>query len=145
LIGVGLDKPRILFLGKYNASSSQIGEALMRKYTGDRFEIYSAGLYPRPIDPCTIRVLAETGCDTGRLYSKTYSELLGKMSFSLVIVVYRNMEEVFNLNPGFSMVIRWDLCDPEIHDSDHEQHIYIYRQLRDRIEQKVVEFIREQT
>ena len=50
---------RVLFLGTANAGRSQMTEALLRYYAGDRFEVHSAGLEPVEIHPFTLQVLAE--------------------------------------------------------------------------------------
>jgi arsenate reductase len=54
-------KPKILFLCTGNSARSQMAEAFLRKYTGDRFEVYSAGLKPSLINPLTVRVMEEIG------------------------------------------------------------------------------------
>jgi len=38
--------PRVLFLCTHNAARSQMAEAFLRHYAGDRFEVLSAGLAP---------------------------------------------------------------------------------------------------
>lgn len=52
-------KPRVLFLRTHNAARSQMAEALLRRYAGDRVEVASAGLEPADVYPFTRCVLAE--------------------------------------------------------------------------------------
>ena len=54
-----MDKPKVLFLCSGNSARSQMAEAFLRTYAGDRFEVYSAGLEPKGIHPLTIRVMKE--------------------------------------------------------------------------------------
>lgn len=69
---------RILFLCTGNSARSQIAEAFLRKYAGDRFEAYSAGLKPAGVNPFTIQVLQEVGIDVSYQSSKGVDTYLGK-------------------------------------------------------------------
>jgi arsenate reductase len=48
------EKARVLFSYTKNSARSQIADAFLRKYGGDRFEAHSARLEPEEIDPLTI-------------------------------------------------------------------------------------------
>lgn len=65
-----MSKPRVLFLCTANSARSQMAEAFVRHYAGDRLEPHSAGLEPRDINPYTRLVLEELGFDLSAHYSK---------------------------------------------------------------------------
>ncbi len=44
-------RKKVIFLCCHNSVLSQMAEALVRKHSGDQFEVYSAGLSPLPIHP----------------------------------------------------------------------------------------------
>jgi arsenate reductase (thioredoxin) len=62
---------KILFVCVENAGRSQMGEAFLRKYAGDNFEVYSAGFASRPIHPYTIQVMNELGFDLSGQHRRT--------------------------------------------------------------------------
>ena len=64
------EKPKILILCSGNSCRSQMAEGFFKKYAGDLFEIYSAGLDPKPIHPMTIRAMNEAGLDISGQKSK---------------------------------------------------------------------------
>lgn len=46
-----------------NSARSQMAEAFLRQYAGDRFEAHSAGLNPQGVNPFTVQVMREKGID----------------------------------------------------------------------------------
>jgi arsenate reductase len=40
-----------------------MAEAFLRKYAGDYFEVFCAGLEPKGINPYTLKVMSEIGFD----------------------------------------------------------------------------------
>ena len=70
--------PRVLFLCTHNAARSQMAEAFLRHYAGDRFEVLSAGLAPTQVHPLTRHVLTETGLDPSALCAKGLDAFLGQ-------------------------------------------------------------------
>ena len=78
---------RVLFLCTGNSAHSQMAEAFLRKYGGDRFEAYSAGLEPKGLNPLTVQVMQEVGIDVSQQQSKGVGTYLGKVLFQYLITV----------------------------------------------------------
>ncbi len=87
-----LNKPNVLFLCTGNTARSQMAEAFLKKYAGDRFAVFSAGYDPQEINPYTFKVMAEKGFDLSGHYSKGPKEFLGKMTIRYLIIVCGNAE-----------------------------------------------------
>ena len=75
---------RVLFLCTGNSARSQMAEAFLRKYGGDKFEAHSAGLEPKGMNPFTIQVMEEAGIDVSDQKSKA-KEILSNAVIGLVI------------------------------------------------------------
>jgi arsenate reductase len=86
-LGVSFMPTRVLFLCTGNSARSQMAEAFLRKYAGDRFEAHSAGLEPKVINPFTIQVMQEVGIDISDQTSKGVDTYLGKVLFQYLITV----------------------------------------------------------
>jgi len=136
-------KTKVLFLCTGNSARSQMGEAMLRKYAGDRFEIHSAGLEPSVINPYTVRVLEEAGIDTSGQYAKPLSDYIGKVHFGYLITVCSKAEEKCPIFPGMGVRLHWPFEDPAAFEGSDEEKMAKFRQIRDQIEAKVKEWVQE--
>ena len=132
------DKPRVLFLCTGNSARSQLGEALLRHKAGDRFEVYSAGLEPKGVNPYTLRVLDELGIDAHTQTSKPLSDYLGRVHFGYVITVCADADAkcpaVF---PGMGQRLRWPFDDPAAVGGSDEAKLAAFRAIRDQIAARI--------
>ena len=87
------NKPKVMFLCTGNSARSQMAEAFTRKYGGDRFEVHSAGLEPKGINPFTIQVMEEIGISLDEQRSKSLDEYLGKVHFAHLFTVCGHAEQ----------------------------------------------------
>lgn len=136
-----MDKPRVLFLCTGNSCRSQMAEAFLRLYGGEDFEVYSAGLDPKPIHPMTIRVMEEIGYDMSSHYSKTLDKFLGKVHFSYLITVCSNAEERCPVFPGMGQRLHWPFEDPAAFIGTPEETMAKFRDVRDQIAARVREWV----
>jgi arsenate reductase (thioredoxin) len=82
-----MEKQRVIFLCTGNSCRSQMAESFLRTYAGQHFEVFSAGLEPKPINPLTIQVMDEIGFDISGQTSKNVSVYLGNVHFQYLITV----------------------------------------------------------
>ncbi len=106
-----MSKIRVLFLCTGNSARSIIGAALLRQMGGDAFDVYSAGIHPKGINPYTVRVLDELNIDISAERSKDVSEYEGQ-SFDYVITVCDAAAEECPVFPGAPQRIHWSFVDP---------------------------------
>ena len=139
-----MQKTRVLFLCTGNTARSQMAEAFLRKYGGDRFEAYSAGLEPDVINLYVYQVMEEVGLDLAGQRSKSISEYMGKVHFGYLITVCANAEEkcpaVF---PGMGQRLHWPFEDPAAFEGSDEEKKVKFREVRDQIEQRIKDWLAE--
>ena len=138
-------KTRVLFLCTGNSARSQMAEAFLRKYGGDRFEPHSAGLAPQPIHPLAVRVMQEAGIDISRQRSKSVREYMGKVHFRHLIVVCeqadRNCPTTF---PGMGDRQFSPFEDPASFAGTDDEKLAKFREVRDQIEAWIRAWIKNQ-
>lgn len=134
---------RVLFLCTGNSARSQMAEAFLRKYAGDRLESYSAGLEPKGINPFTIKVMDEIGIDISSQSSKGISTYLGKVLFQYLITVCDDAEKNCpTVWPGVNQRLHWSFQDPASFEGTEDEKLAVFRQVRDQIEQRVKEWVK---
>ena len=140
-----MSKARVLFLCTGNSARSQMAEAFLRKYGGDIFEPYSAGLEPKGVNPLTIRVLDEVGIDISKQTSKSIDAYLGKTSFQYLVTVCDDADQNCPTGlPGINERMHWSFEDPARFGGTEEEKLAKFREVRDLIEQKVKGWVAEQ-
>jgi arsenate reductase (thioredoxin) len=136
----------VLFLCSGNSCRSQIAEALLRKYAGELFQVYSAGTQPEDIHPLTRQVLAEIGLDMKNQYSKGVEEYLGKLLVRYLIIVCAKAAETCPRSwPGspHMEVIVWPFEDPVAFEGTEAQKLAKFRQVRDQIDERIKAWLDE--
>jgi arsenate reductase (thioredoxin) len=118
-----------------------MAEAILRKYAGDKFEVFSAGLEPKEINPYTLRVMNEAGYDLAAHYSKPLSLYYAKMQFEYLITVCSDAEKNCPFFPGASIRLHWPFDDPAAFKGSGEMVLGKFREIRDQIEQKIISWL----
>jgi arsenate reductase (thioredoxin) len=138
-----MDKPKVLFLCTGNSARSQMAEAFLRKYAGDRFGIYSAGLDPKEINPLAIEVMNEKGISLEGQYSKPLTLYMGKEHFGYSITVCSDAEDKCPIFPGMGTRLHWPFEDPATFQGSDQEKLEKFRTIRNAIEIKIKEWLAE--
>jgi arsenate reductase (thioredoxin) len=136
---------KVLFLCVHNSGRSQMAEAFLKKYAGDRFEVESAGLEPGKLNPYVVRAMAEVGIDISRNATKSVWDLFqaGRIYQIVVAVCSKEAAERCPIFPGLSEKRHWPFDDPAALEGSDDQIMEGTRRIRDRIEAAVKDFIAE--
>ena len=130
LTGALAARRRVLFLCRENAGRSQMAEAFLQHYAGDKFDAESAGDQPAlEINPLAIEAMAEHGIDLAFRRPRGMDQIAdGGRSFDLVVQM--GCEQSCPLTLA-ERVENWELEDPA------GKPLEFVRMIRDQIEQKI--------
>ena len=138
-----MTKTKVLFLCTGNSARSQMAEAFLRKYAGERFEVFSAGLEPTGLHPLAKRVMEEIGIDMSGHQSKDLKQFLGTTHFGYLITVCARAEATCPIFPGASIRLHWPFDDPADFEGTEEEKSNKFRDIRDGIGERVKSWIKE--
>ncbi len=140
--GETVRKVRVLFVCVHNAARSRMAEAFLNQLAGDRFEAESAGLEPAAPNPLAIEVMKEVGIDISTNPPMSVFEFYKQNRlYFYVVSVCDEAAEQCPIFPGFAKMLHWSFEDPAGVVGSYEEKLARTRQIRDRIKEKVEEFI----
>lgn len=115
-----------------------MAEAWLRHLAADRFDVFSAGLAPKPIHPLTVQVLQERGVSTSGQWPKPVSEYMGRRGFDYVIFVCTEADSTCpHTFPGATVRWFWPFPDPAAVTGTPEEQLAAFRSVRDGIERRI--------
>lgn len=121
-----------------NSARSQMAEALLRRFAGDQFDVYSAGLAPKGVHPLTVQVMEEIGVPPTGHYAKHVREYMGKIHFGYLITVCAAAEEQCPTTfPDISHRLHWAFDDPAAEQGTEEEKLQKFREIRDQIHRRI--------
>lgn len=128
---------KVLFLCTDNSARSQMAEGFLRHYAANDYEVFSAGLEPRPVQPLAVEVMAEVGIDVSAQRSTCVKEYLGKVHFGYLITVCTDAERECPIFPRVSVRLHWPFDDPAAAAGTEEERRAVFRRVRDEIDAAV--------
>ena len=115
---------KFLFLCTGNSARSILGEYLLRRLGGSRFQVYSAGSFPTgKVNPLAVQILNDVyNIDASEARSKSWEEFKD-IEFDFVVTVCDNARETCPLWRGQPIVAHWSSPDPAaVEGTDAEKY-----------------------
>jgi len=132
---------RTLFLCTGNSARSIMAECALRRWGGDRFEVFSAGSKPKgEVHPMTLRLLAQLHYDTTGLRSKSWDEFATPEAppLDFVFTVCDNAAgETCPVWPGQPMTAHWGVEDPVAFVGPEDKTLAFFRRVYGYLENRV--------
>lgn len=122
-----------------------MAEGLLRHLAGDRFEVYSAGLYPRPVHPLAIEVIKEAGIDISRQRSKGIDDVraVGKIFFLIIVCANAEAGCPDTYKPALVRLV-WPFDDPSRATGSKAAQLSRFRRTRDEIRARIERWLAEE-
>ncbi|MCI0743836.1 MAG: phosphate signaling complex protein PhoU [Verrucomicrobia subdivision 3 bacterium] len=108
----GTEVLRVLFVDEHNSCRSQMAEGIANSLDQPRLMFTSAGIDPRPVDPGTVKFLAEKGIDISRQNSKSVEQVPNLEHYQVIIVLAREAQKVLPPPPTKTVGLEWTVQDP---------------------------------
>jgi arsenate reductase len=134
------DPIRVLFVCTHNSARSQIAEALLQRYGGVDFAVFSAGTEVTQVNPYARRVIEDAGIDWSRARSKSITEFLDQQ-FDYVITVCDRARATCPVFPGSINTLHWGLDDPSEVEGADEEKLSAFRRTETEISARLRPFI----
>lgn len=138
-----MKKPSVLFVCVHNSARSQIAEALLQKWAGDRFTVESAGLKPGTLNPLAVEVMRQVGIDISSNQTKSVFDFFrqGRIYRYIITVCDEANAEQCPVFPGMADRIHWSFPDPSRFQGTWEEQLAQASRLRDEIEVKIRDWL----
>jgi arsenate reductase len=137
------NKKIIYFLCTGNSCRSQIAEGFGKKYLGDRFEVYSAGIEAHGLNPNAVQAMAEKGVDISHQTSDVIDpKLLNEADY--VITLCGDANDKCPMTPPHVKRDHWGFDDPARAEGTEEEKWAVFQRVRDEIETRIQQFAKEE-
>ncbi|MBX7164415.1 MAG: arsenate reductase ArsC [Saprospiraceae bacterium] len=132
---------KVLVLCTGNSCRSQIAEAYLRHFAGDKAEIFSAGVETHGVNPRAIATMKEDGIDISKHRSKNIDEYFN-IYFDFVITVCDNAKESCPFFPTKAKkMFHQNFPDPAKSTGTEEEILEHFRQVRQMIKSFSQQFV----
>jgi arsenate reductase (thioredoxin) len=134
------DPIRVIFVCTGNSARSQMAEALLRREGGDAFEVVSAGVEPKGVNPLTIRALDQVGIDIRDARSKSVMDFVGQ-PFDYVVTVCDRARESCPYFPGGRETLHWGFDDPAEAKGSETERLAVFERVLGEISHRIRTFV----
>lgn len=134
------EKPILYFICTGNSCRSQMAEGFGKKYAGDDFQVYSAGIEAHGLNPRAVAAMKEVGIDISHHTSDLIDPDILNHAF-YVVTLCGDAEERCPYTPPHVKRLHWPLKDPAKATGTEEEITSVFRKVRDQIEKLVKDLV----
>jgi arsenate reductase len=121
-----------------------MAEAFLKDIAGDKMDIESAGLEPKPVNPLVVEVMQELGYDLSQAKSDSVFEFFkeGRLYDYVITVCDETAAGQCPVFPGITKRLHWPFKDPEELTGTHAEKLDGLRKIRDQIQEKIADWVK---
>ncbi|WP_209121932.1 arsenate reductase (thioredoxin) [Alkalihalobacillus sp. BA299] len=134
-----MSKPIIYFLCTGNSCRSQMAEGFGKKYLGDKWDVYSAGIEAHGVNPNAIKAMKEVDVDISEQTSDVIDpEILNKAD--MIVTLCGHANDVCPATPPNKERVHWGFDDPAKAEGTDEEKWAFFQRVRDEIGERIQNF-----
>jgi arsenate reductase (thioredoxin) len=137
-----MSKKTIYFLCTGNSCRSQMAEGWGKKYLGESWNVYSAGIEAHGLNPNAVKAMKEVDVDI----SNQTSDIIDKSilnSADLVVTLCGDAADKCPMTPSNVKREHWGFDDPAKAEGTDEEKWAFFQRVRDEIEERIEKFSKE--
>lgn len=137
-----MSKKTIYFLCTGNSCRSQMAEGWGKKYLGESWNVYSAGIEAHGLNPNAVKAMKEVNVDI----SNQTSDIIDKSilnSADLVVTLCGDAADKCPMTPPNVQREHWGFDDPAKAEGTDEEKWAFFQRVRDEIEERIEKFSKE--
>jgi thioredoxin type arsenate reductase len=136
-------KPLVYFLCTGNSCRSQMADGFLKALGGEKYEVKSAGLEAHGLNPRAVQVMKEAGVDISRNTSDVIDpELLNRADYVITLCGHADEHCPVIANKNVAKW-HWGFDDPAKATGTEDEIMEQFRTVRDSIQNRVEQFVRE--
>lgn len=140
-----MNKIKVLFICIHNSARSQMAEAYLKKFGGEKFAVESAGLEAGTLNPLAIEVMKEDGIDISNNQTHDVFDFFkeGRLYHYVITVCDEASAARCPVFPGVHQKINWSFADPSSFTGTREEQLAATRIVRNEIRDEIQNFIEQ--
>ncbi|ATH95407.1 arsenate reductase [Bacillus glycinifermentans] len=136
------EKKTIYFLCTGNSCRSQMAEGFGKKYLGDEYNVFSAGIEAHGLNPNAVKAMKEAGIDISNQTSDMIDpQILNKADF--VVTLCGDANDKCPMTPPHVKRDHWGFDDPAKATGTEKERWAVFKRVRDQIEERIKRFATE--
>ncbi len=133
---------KVLVLCTGNSCRSQIAEGYLRYFSGDKAQIYSAGIETHGVNPRAIATMLEDNIDISK-HTSNHIDEYATIDFDYIITVCDNAKENCPFFPSKAVKFHYNFPDPAKATGTEAEILESFRAVRTEIKNYTKQFVNQ--